>query len=87
MPKITISLEAESQEIITAGLDAFARASGYTDESEETKLQVAEKRLKAYFREIVTGYQMQEAMKLAMEQAQLNANTALDAITLTAIEE
>ena len=41
--KIVITLQSDLDELIDSGLDSFARASGFRDDSELTQIEVAEK--------------------------------------------
>lgn len=89
--KIVITLASDIGELIDAGLDSFARASGYVDPVEgvesSTQLEVAEKRLKGFFREVVAAYNANKAATEAREQAISESEHGLDLITLTVTVE
>lgn len=83
---IVITLTGEDM-IVEAGFDAFARANGYTDESDVTKEEVATNGLKKYFREIVSQYNISMAQMQAANAAKAQSDGALNAITLNLVVE
>lgn len=85
--KIVITLQSDLDELIDSGLDSFARASGFRDDSELTQIEVAEKRLKAFFREVVVAYNKDQAREQAAQAAEDQSTQALDLITLSVIVE
>lgn len=85
--QITIKLASDIGELIESGLDSFARASGYKDpvegEESSSQLEIAEQRLKGFFREVVAAYNANKAADEAREAAKSQSEQALDLMTLT----
>lgn len=85
--KIVITLQSDVDELIDSGLDSFARASGFKEDLEQTQIEVAEKRLKAFFREVVVAYNKDKAQEQAAQAAEDQSTQALDLITLSVVVE
>lgn len=85
MPKIQINLESGTytKEQLEDFILTFAKATGYTEQTEGTPLDYVKIPIGRYFRETIVAYQSFQAMEQTRAQVVIATDTALDTIVLT----
>jgi phosphoglycolate phosphatase-like HAD superfamily hydrolase len=82
---LTLTLEGDS-ELIAASMNAFARAHGWTEESEITQSEHSANVIKAFLRESITAYTSNQAAEAARQAAIAQSTAAADMLTITLTE-